>query len=174
MYDDKTLAQYDCLLVDVTGMDKKPTLEPLTINGAGYALDPQAELQRAENGKTDKKYNVLHKVTRECVLKIEPLPQFPYEWDPGASGISKQILSAFYGDNKGCTNKTKHDESAEPAPPPGCTQKKKKQPPPEIPDPLYRAWGRCDFTSAQGILSAIGSNRARCAERVAASTALRL
>src|SRR5208282_3674144 len=87
--------------------------------------------------------NVLNSITRELLLKIEPLPQFPFCYDSSGETISAQILKSFYegSDQTGCTNPT---GAPPPDPPPG---KKARKPPPQVPDPLYRAWGDAFYSA---------------------------
>ena len=143
MYDKETIDLYDNEFVDVNGVKDKPDLAKLNMAGASSGFELDIKMQRAAGKQPKADANVLNSITRELLLKVEPLPQFPYCTDPGRETINAQILESFYAgpDKTGCTNPT---GTPPPDPPPG---KKAHKPPPQVPDPLYRAWGDAFYSA---------------------------
>ncbi len=137
MYDEETIKLYDKEYVDVNDMKDKPDLAKLSVAGASSGFELDIKMQRAPEKQPKADANVLNSITRELLLKIEPLPQFPYCYDSRGETINAQILELFYegSDQTGCTNPT---GTPPPDPPPG---KKAPKPPAKVPDPLFRAWG---------------------------------
>src|SRR5258706_11206646 len=96
MYDKETIDLYDNEFVDVSGMKDKPDLTKLNLAGASSGLELDIKMQRAAEKQPKADANVLNSISRELLLKIEPLPQFPYCSDSGRETINAQILESFY------------------------------------------------------------------------------
>jgi len=96
MYDKETIDLYDHEFVDISDMKDKPDLSKLSMAGASSGLELDIKMQRATEKKPKADANVLNTIFRELLLKIEPLPQFPYCSDPGRETINAQILESCY------------------------------------------------------------------------------
>jgi hypothetical protein len=137
---DELIATYDCERpFDVSSIEKPPPEVP-RYDSQASALALEAEVQRCESSKSSSTCNVLDKIRRSRVLRIEPLPQFAFSGDSGKRGAGKLILEEFYSgaERTDVTNPTQGS----------------KQP---IPDPLYRAWGPQFFSAWPARTEATGT-----------------